>query len=63
MAANRKTIEPKKKKDLDFSREDFGQREKKKKRPLVALPKKRFDLLKNCDSKPLNIKNFAEEFC
>ena len=26
---NRKTIEPKKKKDLDFSREDFGQREKK----------------------------------
>ena len=27
---NRKTIEPKKIKDLDFSREDFGQRGKKR---------------------------------
>ena len=35
---NRKTTEPKKIKDLDFSREDFGQRGKK--RPLVASPKR-----------------------
>ena len=55
---NRKTIEPKKIKDLDFSREDFGNRGKK--RPLVVSPKKRFDPLKNCDLKQLSIKNFPE---
>ena len=31
-----------------------------KKRPVVASPKKRFDPLKNCDLKPLRIKDFAE---
>ena len=31
-----------------------------KKRPLVASPKKRFDQLKNCDLKPLIIKDFTE---
>ena len=56
---NRKTIELKKIKDLDFSRHGFGQRGTKK-RPLVASPKKRFDLLKNCDLKLLSIKDFAE---
>ena len=56
---NRKTIELKKIKDLDFSRHGFGQRGTKK-RPLVASPKKRFDPLKNCDLKLLSIKDFAE---
>ena len=55
---NRKTIEPKKIKDLDFSREDFGQRGKKK--TLVASPKKSFDPLKNCDLKSLSIKDFLK---
>ena len=55
---NRRTIEPKKIKDLDFSREDFGQRGKKK--TLVASPKKSFDPLKNCDLKSLSIKDFSE---
>ena len=55
---NQKTIESKKIKDLDFRREDFSQR--KKKRPLVASPKKKFDPLKDCDLKPLSIKDFAE---
>ena len=32
----------------------------KKKRPLVASPKKKFDPLKDCDLKPLSIKDFAE---
>ena len=31
-----------------------------KKRPLVASPKKRFAPLKNCDLKPLSIKDFAK---
>ena len=34
--------------------------ETKKKGPLVASPKKRFDPLKNCNLKPLSIKDFAE---
>ena len=34
--------------------------ERKKKGPLVASPKKRFDPLKNCNLKPLSIKDFAE---
>ena len=54
---NRRTIEPKKIKDLDFSREDFGQRGKKK---TVASPKKSFDPLKNCDLKSLSIKDFLK---
>ena len=35
---NEKAVEPKKVKDLHFSREDFGRRGRKKK-PLVASPK------------------------
>ena len=31
-----------------------------KKRPVVASPKKRFDPLKNCDLKPLRIKDFVD---
>ena len=58
MAAKWKTIEPKKVKDLDFSREDFDQIEKK--RLLLASTKKRFHPLKNYDLKPLRIKDFAE---
>ena len=34
--------------------------ERNKKRPLVPSPKKRFNLLKNCDLKTWNIKDFAE---
>ena len=55
---SRKTIEPKRIKDLDFSREDLGHREKKI--PLVASPKTKFDRQKNCDLKPLSTKDFAE---
>ena len=55
---DRKTNELKKVKDLDFSREDFRQRGKK--RALVASQKKMFDPLKNCDLKPLSMKGFAE---
>ena len=55
---NRKTIEPKKIKDLDFSREDSAREGKK--RLLVASPKKRFDPLKNCDLKPVSIKDFTK---
>ena len=33
-------------------------REQKNKRPLVASPKNWFDPLKNCDLKPLSIKDF-----
>ena len=58
VAAKWKTIEPKKVKDLDFSREDFDQIEKK--RLLLASTKKRFHPLKNYDLKPLRIKDFAE---
>ena len=55
---DRKTNELKKIKDLDFSREDFCQRGKK--RALVASQKNIFDPLKNCDLKPLSMKGFAE---
>ena len=55
---DRKTNELKKIKDLDFSREDFCQRGKK--RALVASQKNMFDPLKNCDLKPLSMKGFAE---
>ena len=33
---NRKTIEPKKIKDLDFSQEDFGQRERERKKETIS---------------------------
>ena len=55
---DRKTNELKKIKDLDFSREDFCQRGKK--RALVVSQKKMFHPLKNCDLKPLSMKGFAE---
>ena len=55
---DRKTNELKKIKDLDFSREDFCQRGKK--RASVASQTKMFDPLKNCDLKPLSMKGFAE---
>ena len=38
----------------------LNRKREKKKRPLVASPKKWFDPLKNCDLKPLSIKDFAE---
>ena len=53
-----KTIEPKKIKDLDFSQNDFGQREKRE--SISSLNKNRFDLLKHPDLKPLSMKDFAE---
>ena len=56
---NWKSIELKKIKDLDFSRKDFEQRGTKK-RSLVASPKERFDAQKNCDLKPVSIKDFAK---
>ena len=43
---NRKTIELKEIKDLDFNREDFGQKGEKE-RSLIASPKKVFDNWKN----------------
>ena len=42
------------------SKNYWTEKERKKKRPLVASPKKWFDPLKNCDLKPLSIKDFAE---
>ena len=59
MAAKWKNYSTQKDKDLDFSREDFGQRVNKE-RPLVVSPKRRFDPLKNCDLKPLRTNDFAE---
>ena len=53
-----KDIEPTKIKDLNFDREDFAQRGKKK-RPLVAIPKKKFNPLANSDKKPLLLIDFA----
>ena len=55
---NRKTIEPKKKK-IKISVDKILARVEKK-TLLVASLKKRFDPLKNCDLKPLSIKDFAE---
>ena len=42
------------------SKNYWTEKERQKKRPLVASPKKWFDPLKNCDLKPLSIKDFAE---
>ena len=50
----RKDIEPTKIKDSNFYREDFAQRGKKK-RPLVASPKKKFSTLAKSDRKPLSL--------
>ena len=54
----RKDIEPTKIKDLNFDREDFAQRGKKK-RHLVASPKKKFYPLDKSDKKPLSLTDFA----
>ena len=45
-------IEPTKIKDLNFDKEDFAQRGKKK-RPLVVSPKKKFSPLIKWGKKPL----------
>ena len=49
----RKDIEATKIKDLNFDREDFEQRDKKKKL-LIASPKKKFNLLAKSYKKPLS---------
>ena len=54
----RKDIEPTKIKDLNFYREDFAQRGKKK-RPPVASPKKKFSTLAKSDRKPLSLIDFV----
>ena len=54
----RKDIKPTKIKDLNFDREDFAQRGKKK-RSLVASPKKKFNPLAKSDKKPLSLIDFA----
>ena len=54
----RKDIEPTKIKDLNFEREDFAQRGKKK-RPLVASRKKKFNPLAKSDKKPLLLIDFT----
>lgn len=55
----RKNVEqPLKLKDINFSREDFAERGKKK-RALVASPKKKFDPLANCNKKPLSLFDVA----
>ena len=55
----RKNVEqPLKLKDINFSREVFAERGKKK-RALVASPKKKFDPLANCDKKPLSLFDVA----
>ena len=54
----RRYIEPTKIKDLNFDREDFAQRGKKK-RPLVTSPKKKFNPLAKSDKKPLSLINFG----
>ena len=54
----RKDIEPTKIKDLNFDREHFAKRGKKK-RPLAASPKKKFKPLGKSDKKPLSLIDFA----
>ena len=55
----RKDVAPTKVKNIDFSREDFGQRGKKK-RPLVSTPKKVFNPLTDCNKKLINLNDIAE---
>ena len=57
----RNDIDPAKMKDLNFDREDFAQRGKKK-RPLVTSPKKKFNPLTKSDKKPLSLIDFASVF-
>ena len=54
----RKDIEPTKIKYLNFYRDDFAQLGKKK-RPLVASPKKKFSTLAKSDRKPLSLIDFV----
>ena len=54
----RRDIEPTKIKDLNFDREDFAQRGKKK-RPLVTSPKKKFNPLAKSGKKTLSLINFG----
>ena len=54
----RRDIEPRRIKEPDLAREDFAQRDKKKK-PLVASPKKKFNLLTKPDKKQLSLIDFA----
>jgi len=55
---NRKVIAPSKISSLCFNREDFGGRGKKK-RSLVATPKKVYDPLVNVNKRPLLISDYA----
>ena len=49
---HKEKIEPTEIKDLNFGKEDFAQRGKKK-RPLVVSPKKKFSSLTKWDKEPL----------
>ena len=55
---NRKKVQPMKMKDINFKREDFGTRGKRK-RALVLSPKKRYDPLVDCNIKLLNLNDVA----
>ena len=55
---NRENIEPAKTKDLKFDREDFSQCCRKK-RPLVASPKKKINPLVKSDKKTLSLTDLA----
>ena len=54
----RKDIEPTKIKDLNFDRQDFAKRGKKK-RPIAASAKKKFNPLAKSDKKLLSLIDFA----
>jgi hypothetical protein len=56
---NRQEVEPSKLKNISFDRDDFAQRGKKK-QPLVATPKKRFDPLAGSNMKLLSLVDFAK---
>ena len=55
---NRKEVTWKKVKNMDFSREDFGQRGKKK-RPLVSTPRKGYDPLIDTTTKTISLVEIA----
>ncbi|XP_057290858.1 uncharacterized protein LOC130613546 [Hydractinia symbiolongicarpus] len=57
---NRKQVAPTKIKDLNFSRDNFSDRGKRK-RPLVSTPKKNFDPLQHCGEKLLSLNEIADE--
>ena len=52
-------VAPSKVKNINFSREDFGQRGKKK-RPLVSTAKKVFNPLVDCNKKLLSLNDISE---